>query len=218
MSERRISEAVIRRLPKYYRQTKELGNSGQERISSRELSARMSLNASQVRQDLNCFGGFGQQGYGYQVKNLNGELKNILGLNRPYGIIIVGAGNIGQALAKYAGFEREGFWTIDIFDANPALVGKKVGDVVVRHIDDLENYSVGDYICIGIVATPKSVAQQMADKLVKIGVKAIWNFAPLDVTASVPVENANLSDGLYILTYRLTTMQNGNSAIDEDES
>ncbi len=200
----RVSEAVIRRLPKYYRYITELKNNGVQRVSSNELGQKMGLTASQIRQDFNCFGGFGQQGYGYNVPELHGELKKIIGLDRQYKMVVIGAGNLGQALANYSGFEKEGFYIKALFDINPRLVGISIRGIDVLDIDSLKSYVGKNHIDIGVICTPKEQAQEIAELLVDCGIKNIWNFAPVDVVLpdDVVVENVHLSDSLYILCYR----------------
>ncbi len=205
MKERRVSEAVIRRLPKYYRQLQELEKRGVERISSSELSNEMGFNASQIRQDFNCFGGFGQQGYGYQVSVLLREISSILGLTHVYNIVIIGAGNIGKALARYAGFGKEGYCVKGVFDVRPDLIGKDLSGVTVSDAAELDAFLAETPIDIGVICTQKEDAQEIAEKLVKNNVHAIWNFAPIDVhVENASVENVHLSDSLYVLSYRLT--------------
>ncbi len=200
----RVSEAVIRRLPKYYRYITELKNNGVQRVSSNELGQKMGLTASQIRQDFNCFGGFGQQGYGYNVPELHGELKKIIGLDRQYNMVVIGAGNLGQALANYSGFEKEGFYIKALFDINPRLVGISIRGIDVLDIDSLKSYVGKNHIDIGVICIPKEQAQEIAELLVDCGIKNIWNFAPVDVVLpdDVVVENVHLSDSLYILCYR----------------
>jgi len=200
----RVSEAVIRRLPKYYRYITELKNNGVQRVSSNELGQKMGLTASQIRQDFNCFGGFGQQGYGYNVPELHGVLKKIIGLDRQYNMVVIGAGNLGQALANYSGFEKEGFYIKALFDINPRLVGISIRGIDVLDIDSLKSYVGKNHIDIGVICTPKEQAQEIAELLVDCGIKNIWNFAPVDVVLpdDVVVENVHLSDSLYILCYR----------------
>jgi len=201
----RVSEAVIRRLPKYYRYLKDMEKSGVERISSRELSDKMGLTASQIRQDFNCFGGFGQQGYGYNVSELCNEIKKILGLHKNYNVVIAGAGNLGQALANYVGFEREGFYIKAIFDVNPRLIGMSIRGIQILDIDHMKDFIVNNNIHIGIVCVPKDKAQEVTDQMIECGIKSIWNFAPIDVEtpADVAVENVHLSDTLYTLVYKM---------------
>ncbi|BDF57382.1 redox-sensing transcriptional repressor Rex [Christensenellaceae bacterium] len=204
MSEK-ISPAVIRRLPRYYRYLEELESKGIDKISSSQMSMEMSLNASQIRRDLNCFGGFGQQGYGYSVGKLKKEIARILGLDKRYNVIIVGAGRIGQALLGYKNFMLEGFNIVDIFDNDPAKVGAFIEGRMVQDIGKMEGYLKDKDIDIAIICTPKEYAQQSADLLVSFGIKAIWNFAPTDVAVrrGVAVENVHLSDSLYVLSYKL---------------
>ncbi|MFZ5974381.1 MAG: redox-sensing transcriptional repressor Rex [Bacillota bacterium] len=205
MKKEKVSEAVIRRLPKYYRYLKELERIGVERISSQELSKKMGIKATQIRQDLNCFGGFGQQGYGYHVKMLKKEIKDIIGLNREYKVILVGAGNIGQALANYMGFEKEGFNIIGIFDVNPKLIGNTIRNKTIMDIDSLHVFAKENHVDLCIITTPKENAQEIADMVIGVGIKSIWNFAPVDVDArrGVCIENVHLNDSLYTLIYRM---------------
>lgn len=202
---RKISMAVVRRLPKYHRYLLELIKNDVDRISSKELSERIGFTASQIRQDLNNFGDFGQQGYGYNVKELCREINNILGLNNEYNTIIIGAGNLGQAVANYSNFEKLGFKLQALFDKNPKLVGLKIRDIEIYDVDEMQDFLKTHSINIGIICTPQDQAQKVADILVKSGIKAIWNFAPLDleVPDDVVVENVHLSDSLLTLTYRI---------------
>lgn len=205
MEEKEISRAVIKRLPRYYRYLGELLESGTERISSGELSERMQVTASQIRQDLNNFGGFGQQGYGYNVKYLYTEIGKILGLDRCHNFIIIGAGNLGQALANYASFERSGFILKSLFDVNPRLEGVTIRGIPVRMVDELEDFLKNNDIEIAALTLPKSKAIEVADILVDNGVKGIWNFAHTDLSLpkDVVVENVHLSDTLMKLSYNL---------------
>jgi redox-sensing transcriptional repressor len=198
-----ISMAVIRRLPKYYRYLNELVEKGVTRISSKELGRILGLTASQIRQDLNCFGGFGQQGYGYNVKELRDEIAGILGINKPNNAVIVGAGNLGQAIANYSGFRGSGFVLKAMFDINPRLVGISIRDIKIMDIDDMPEFIKKADINVGIICTPKEVAQQVADRLTDEGIKAIWNFAPTDLSVpeDVIVENVHLSESLMVLAY-----------------
>lgn len=207
MQDNRISDAVIHRLPKYYRYLSELEAKGTQRVSSSKMSSDMGLNASQIRRDLNCFGGFGQQGYGYQVDKLKNEIRKILGIGRQYNAIVVGAGNIGQALFKYKNFADEGFKLAAIFDADPEVVNKKIEGVTVLPISEMSRFVNQHNVKLGVITTPKQYAQQIADELVALGVKGIWNFAPVDVVArkGVSVENVHLSDSLFVLSYRMRT-------------
>lgn len=200
----KISEAVIRRLPRYYRQLKLLEMQGVEKISSQSLSQALNVTASQIRQDLNCFGGFGQQGYGYNVRELRGKIAQILGIDRKYQLVIVGAGNIGAALASYGSFISEGYEILALFDVDPALVGTSVAGLPVLHIDALREFLSGHGVQMAIIATPQAAALPVARQLTELGVQAIWNFAPVElVLDDVVVENAQLTDGLMALTYRL---------------
>ncbi|MBP3428978.1 MAG: redox-sensing transcriptional repressor Rex [Clostridia bacterium] len=201
----RVSDAVVRRLPMYYRHLRDLEKAGVVRISSQELGERMNLTASQIRQDINCFGGFGQQGYGYHVSNLKERIGEILGLNHEYHVIIVGAGNIGRAVANYAGFEREGFHIQAMFDVSPSLVGVDVHGTLVQPMDKLEGWMQAHQVDIAVLSVPASYAQDTADALVRGGVRAIWNFAPVDLVLpdGVAVNNVHLSDSLHILSYRM---------------
>lgn len=205
MNEERIPEAVIRRLPKYYRYLNDLEQKGIERISSQMMSSDMKLNASQIRRDLNCFGGFGQQGYGYQVSKLKEEIKKILGLGKKYSVVIVGAGNIGRALIHYLGFEKEGYIFTALFDVNEKIIGKEVHGKKIYPIQYLNGYLEKNHADIGFITTTKEAAQNVANMLMDSGIKAIWNFAPVDVFVhkDVKIENVNLSDSLYVLSYRM---------------
>jgi len=201
----RVSDAVVRRLPMYFRHLRELEKAGVVRISSQELGERMNLTASQIRQDINCFGGFGQQGYGYHVSNLKERIGEILGLQHQYHVIIVGAGNIGRAVANYAGFKKEGFNVQAIFDVSPALVGIDVHGTLVQPMDKLEAWLSAHQVDIAVLSVPASYAQETADLLVRGGVRGIWNFAPVDLVLpeGVAVNNVHLSDSLHILSYRM---------------
>lgn len=205
MEQRKISRAVISRLPRYYRYLGDLLGAGVERISSSDLSKKMHVTASQIRQDLNNFGGFGQQGYGYNVKYLYTEIGKILGLDRCHNFIIIGAGNLGQALANYASFERSGFILKSLFDVNPRLEGVTIRGIPVRMVDELEDFLKNNDIEIAALTLPKSKAIEVADILVDNGVKGIWNFAHTDLSLpkDVVVENVHLSDTLMKLSYNL---------------
>ena len=204
-----ISEAVIKRLPRYYRYLNDLSEQGVERISSAELSKIMKVTASQIRQDLNHFGGFGQQGYGYNVKYLYNEIGKILGLDKVYNMVIIGAGNLGQALANYVKFEKRGFWIKGIFDVNPRLRGVSVRGIEIRMIDELPQFIREHQIQIAALTVPKSGADMMAPILVENGVKAIWNFAHTDLhlPKDVVVENVHLSESLMQLSYNLNHLE-----------
>lgn len=206
MESRGISKAVIGRLPRYYRYLGELNEAGVERISSSDLSKKMHVTASQIRQDLNNFGGFGQQGYGYNVKYLRTEIGKILGLDQSHNMVIIGAGNLGQALANYASFSRNGFILKGIFDVNPELKGKVIRDVPIRMMDELETVLQEENIDIAALTIPKTKAVEVSDILVRNGIKAIWNFAHTDLNLpkDVIVESVHLSDSLMKLSYNIT--------------
>ena len=205
-----ISSAVIKRLPRYHRYLGDLMAQGVERISSQELSVRMNVTASQIRQDLNNFGGFGQQGYGYNVAYLYQEISKILGLDHENSMVIIGCGNFGQALANYQNFENRGFVTKAIFDVNPDKVGTQVRGIPVLHIDDLAEFLHHNDIKIAVLTIPKEAAVELAKVLVDCGIKAIWNFAhlDLDVPSDVVVENVHLSESLMQLSYRIAEAAN----------
>ena len=206
--EKEISQAVIRRMPRYYRYLGDLLDEGVERISSNDLSNRMRVTASQIRQDLNNFGGFGQQGYGYNVQLLYDEIGKILGLDQQHNIIIIGAGNVGQALANYMKFEKLGFVITALFDVKPELKGKKVRDIPIYMLDELDEYCKNNKVDIAALTMPKSKADMIAKHLVEVGVNAIWNFAHVDLDIdledkNVVVESVHLSDSLMQLSYNI---------------
>lgn len=206
MDNQGISQAVIRRLPRYYRYLGELLENGVERISSNDLSKRMKVTASQIRQDLNNFGGFGQQGYGYNVKYLYTEIGKILGLEEDHKIIIIGAGNLGQALANYAAFEKRGFILTGIFDVNPRLEGVAIRGVPIRMMDELKSFVQKNDVEIAVLTIPKEKAIEVANMLVENGVRAIWNFAHTDLNMpdNIIVENVHLSESLMQLSYNIS--------------
>ena len=201
----KISKAVIKRLPRYRRYLEDLMKKDVDRISSNELSNLIGYTASQIRQDLNNFGGFGQQGYGYNVKALHAEISKILGLDREYKMIIVGCGNLGQALANYTHYYKAGFIVCGMFDINPRLVGLSINDIEVMDYSALDEYLEQNQIDIGIICTNKGSAQEVADKLVMGKVKGIWNFAAVDLEVGndVALENVHLSDSLQSLAYNI---------------
>lgn len=205
-----ISMAVIKRLPKYHRYLGDLLKNEVDRISSKELSKKIGFTASQIRQDFNCFGDFGQQGYGYNVKELYNQISGILGLTREYKTIIVGAGNIGQAIANYTKFGRLGFNLQAIFDINPKLVGLKIRDIEINDIDGLEDYLKKNSTDVGVICVPSKAAQNVADIFVRNGIKSIWNFAPIDlkVPEEVHIENVHLSESLLTLSYLMSQDEN----------
>lgn len=205
--DKKVSPVVVRRLSRYYRYLSDLEASGVERVSSKKLSERMNSTASQIRQDLNCFGGFGQQGYGYNVAQLKEKLADILGLNRGYKTILIGAGNLGHSLANYAGFEKRGFRNIAIFDTNPEVIGTKIHGIPVQDISKLKQVMEKEHPEIAMLAIPKAEAQRVSQKLAEYGIKGIWNFSHMDIKLdgySIPVENVHLSDSLMTLSYRIT--------------
>ena len=206
MEAKQISKAVIKRLPRYYRYLGELLEDNVERISSNDLSKKMRVTASQIRQDLNNFGGFGQQGYGYNVKYLYTEIGKILGLDIVHPMIIVGAGNLGQELANYVEFEKRGFKLVGIFDVNPVLEGIAVRGIEIQMISDLPFFMKENNIEIAILTLPKNKARDMAEILIENGIKAIWNFAHIDLDTpdDVIVENVHLSESLMTLSYNLS--------------
>ena len=206
MEAKQISKAVIKRLPRFYRYLGELLEDNVERISSNDLSKKMRVTASQIRQDLNNFGGFGQQGYAYNVKYLYTEIGKILGLDTVHPMIIVGAGNLGQALANYVEFEKRGFKLVGIFDVNPVLEGIAVRGIEIQMISDLPFFLKENNVEIAILTLPKNKAIDMADILIENGIKAIWNFAhvDLDTPDGVIVENVHLSESLMTLSYNLS--------------
>ena len=203
MGNKNISMAVIRRLPKYYRYLGDLLDKDIQRISSKELSDIIGFTASQIRQDLNNFGGFGQQGYGYNVEALHKEIGKILGLDTKYNAVLIGAGNLGQAIANYSGFRKAGFEIKALFDANPRLIGLKIREFEVLDSEQLEEFIKENDVDIAIMCIPKKGGQELADRVVSSGIKGIWNFAPvdLDVPPSVIVENVNLTESLFTLSY-----------------
>lgn len=203
--DKKISIAVIKRLPRYYRYLSDLLKLGITRISSRELSIRMGITASQIRQDLNCFGGFGQQGYGYNVEYLYNEIGNILGVNDKFTFIIIGAGNMGQALANYTNFEKRGFEIKGIFDISPDLIGQKINDLEIMDLNNLEEFIKNNKIDIAMLCVPYDQTPIVADRVARLGIKGLWNFSPMDlkIPYDVIIENVHLSDSLMVLGYKL---------------
>lgn len=211
MAKNSISNSVIRRLPRYYRFLGDLESNGYVRISSRELAEKMGLTASQIRQDFNCFGEFGQQGYGYNVSGLRSEIGRILGLDRITPMILLGAGNLGRAIASHIDFQNKGFKLVGIFDSSHEVIGKKIGDITVSDIKTLdafcnENRPIGAILCI-----PKEAAAKEIDRLIDLGIKAFWNFTHYDLRLEhkdIAVENVHLGDSLATLSYRLNPNRN----------
>lgn len=208
MKKDKISSAVIRRLPRYYRYLNDLHSGGVVRVSSESLARSMGLTASQIRQDLSCFGGFGQQGYGYNVARLRDEVAAILGMNENHTAIIMGAGNLGQALIENFSFRSNGFRLIAAFDVDPLLVGTRLGGVPVYHADMLESYLENHRVDVGVLTVPSAVAADSAKKLVRLGVTGIWNFTNVEFpeldAGTVKVENVHFADSLLTLSYMIS--------------
>lgn len=201
-----ISMSVIRRLPRYYRFLSELNDQNVDRISSTKLAQIMNVTASQVRQDLNCFGGFGQQGYGYSVSQLKEEIKNILGLNNDYKAILIGAGNLGKAVAMHMNFEKLGFELIACFDNNENKVGQKLNDIYVKSETELEEFCKQNHVDSAFLCIPRVCVENILDKLYNFGIKNYWNFSHYDINtrySDALVENVHLSDNLMTLCYRM---------------
>lgn len=201
-----ISMSVIRRLPRYYRFLYDLKENGVTRISSRELSQRMGLTASQIRQDLNCFGGFGQQGYGYMVEQLYTEIGHILGMDRLSDTVLLGAGNMGRAIANHMDFENRGIRLVGIFDDSPELIGKTVRGMEVQPIKNLDNVCRIKKPEVAILCIPKEAAPELVERLLEVGVRGFWNFSHYDISYYYPgavVENVHLGDSLMTLSYQL---------------
>ena len=207
MKKQKVSSAVIRRLPRYYRHLADLHAAGAERISSSALGKSMGLTASQIRQDLSCFGEFGQQGYGYNVEKLRGEIADILGMNEGHSAVVLGAGNLGRALIENFHFDRSGFVLAAAFDVDPALVGRELSGVPVYHIDGLERYLCESPASVGVLTVPRSAAAPIAERLVRAGVKGIWNFTNTELAVSRPgvvIEDVHFADSLLALSYMIT--------------
>lgn len=207
-NDKKISAAVINRLPRYYRYLGDLLEGDISRISSKELSEKMNITASQIRQDLNNFGGFGQQGYGYNVEYLYNEIKKILGLDKVYNLIVVGGGNIGQALVNYTNFQKRGFLITAVFDINPRLIGMTIRGVEIYDADKMEEFIKNNRVDVAILAVPRSQAAKVASNLALWGIKGIWNFSHVDlqVPKDVVVENVHLTDSLMTLIYKLNEL------------
>ena len=202
-----VSMSVIKRLPRYYRFLGELKKNNITRISSKELSQRMGFTASQIRQDLNCFGGFGQQGYGYNVKYLYEQIGNLLGTQENYNAIILGAGNLGRALVNSHMFERRGVTRIAMFDVDPKVIGQTIAGLPVYSMDELERFCEENRVDIGVLTTPKDAAVEVAKRLIDAGVEGIWNFSNMEITlprrSPVRIENMHMGDSLMLLCYAL---------------
>jgi redox-sensing transcriptional repressor len=203
---RKIAESTVRRLSLYLRFLEEFEEQGIATVSSDALALRGGTTSAQVRKDLSFFGSFGKRGLGYAVPELAGRLREILGLGRDYRVVLLGAGKIGSALVQYRGFQKRGFEIVGIFDVDPAKIGKRWNGLTVSDIAQLEAQLTGQSIDIGVLVTPADVAQELADRLVKLGIKAILNFAPvqLSVPEDVSVKNVNLALELEALSYALT--------------
>ena len=206
MKEKDVSAVVVKRLPRYYRYLDDLLKKNIKRISSTELSRRMGVTASQIRQDLNCFGGFGQQGYGYNVELLHGKIGNILGIDRGYKMVIIGAGHLGHALANHTNFRKRGFNLVGIYDTDESIIGTDIAGITVEAYDAIPQSFAEKQPQIAILAVPKSAVNEVAEKLVENGVTAILNFtyAELNLPDHVIVENVHISDTLMTLSYGLT--------------
>ena len=205
-----ISKQIIRRLPRYFRFLGELKERGVERISSTDLSQLMNVTASQIRQDLNKFGGFGQQGYGYNVNYLHKEIGRILGIDTPHNMIMIGAGNLCSAIMHYRSFPRYGFNIIAAFDVCPEKIGKPINGIEIRSMDELESFIDSHKVDIAVVTVPTSSAAEVLARLGKTNIKGIWNFAHIDVDMpnNIKVENVHLSESLMILSYNIAGMGN----------
>lgn len=209
MSKNSVSKSVIRRLPRYYRFLGELSEQGTERISSRELSEKMGLTASQIRQDFNCFGGFGQQGYGYNVSELREKVGEILGVNSESSTILIGAGNLGRAIAAHMDFDSKGFSLIGIFDINPELIGISIGDLCVTSVSELEQFCAENKPVAAVLCIPEDAAEEIAIRLESYGIKAFWNFSHYDIRlmhSDAIVENVHLGDSLMTLSFGLNSL------------
>ncbi len=205
-----VSNSVIKRLPRYYRFLGELKENGVVRISSKDLSQKMGFTASQIRQDLNCFGGFGQQGYGYNIESLYNEIGAILGVNNKRKAILIGAGNLGKAVALHMSFEERGFNLIGVFDRNKALSGQLLRGLPIRHTDGIYDFCKDNSPTVAVLCIPSAAAKELAPQLVESGIKGFWNFSHYDIAADFPnvaVENVHLSDSLMTLSYRVSNIE-----------
>ncbi len=210
---KKVPAVVIKRLPRYYRYLGELLKQNITRISSNALSQKMNVTASQIRQDFNYFGGFGQQGYGYNVEYLYNEIGKILGLNDGDTMIIVGAGNLGRALASHSNFEKRGFKLVGVFDNNAHIIGSTINGVQVKDIKELESFMANNRVDIAILTTPKHAVQSVAERLVKCGIRGLLNFsyAELSLPAGIAVENVHISDPMMTLSYKIKQAREGNA-------
>ena len=220
MKKQKISEAVIRRLPRYYRQLSELQRKGVVRISSSALGKSMGLTASQIRQDLFCFGGFGQQGYGYKVDGLKEQIGEILGINRSHTVVVLGAGNLGRALIENFKFSNNGFQLLAAFDVQEKTVGTQIAGIPVYHADTLEEFMAQHPVSVGLLTVPKSAAQEMAERLMAAGVQGIWNFTNYEINLpgeDVVVESVHFSDSLLALSYMISQREDNLQPQGEEE-
>ncbi len=202
-----ISSSVIKRLPRYYRLLGELMKKGVVKISSRQLADYLGSTASQIRQDLNCFGGFGQQGYGYNVASLREKIGEILGVGNSVPTILIGVGNLGKAIAMHIGFEARGFNLLALFDSNPDLTGEQVGDYVIKNYDEIDEFCRENKPKVAVLCVPKTASQGICNKLIELGVEGFWNFSHYDLSVNhngVVVENVHMGDSLLRLGYKLT--------------
>ncbi len=221
MSKQEISHSVIRRLPRYHRFLGELAEQGIVRISSKELSQQMGMTASQIRQDLNCFGGFGQQGYGYNVRALRDEIGQILGISGRRRTILIGLGNLGRAIASHVSFPDCGCELIGLFDSNPFVAGKDIEGMPVHHTDTLTGFCHQEHPELAILCVPENAAPRIAQSLVALGVRAFWNFSHGDLRfedSAILVENVHLADSLLTLTYGLEHESRYDSAPSDADS
>ena len=210
-----ISSSVIKRMPRYYRHLGELKSEGRTRISSVELAKRLGFTASQIRQDLNCFGGFGQQGYGYNIEQLHYEIANILGFNKQKKTVLIGAGNLARAVALGMKFETKGYQLIGIFDKKESLLGETVKGLPIRHINTLDDFCLENRPTAAVLCIPKDQVKDIAEQLIKLGVKGFWNFSHYDISHNYPnvcVENVHLSDSLLTLCYQLNAKKKSRSS------
>ena len=217
----KVSTAVIRRLPRYYRQLSELQEAGVVRISSSALGRSMGLTASQIRQDLFCFGEFGQQGYGYKVDSLKEEIGEILGIHRGHTLVVLGTGNLGRAIIQNFRFSSNGFRLLAAFDISPAVVGTRIAGVPVYHTDELEPFLAQHPVSVGMLTVPISAAQEMGERLVQAGVRGIWNFTNYEITFDrddVVVESVHFSDSLLALSYMITQREQPARHREEEET
>ena len=205
----KVSSAVIRRLPRYFRYLRILMREGKSRISSGELAKRMNITASQIRQDLNCFGGFGQQGYGYNVSYLYAKICELLGVGAGLRSIVIGAGNLGRAIVRSSMFEKRGVDIVAMFDVNPMLVGQSVNDVMIRSMNELERFCEENPVDIAVLTLPKEYACEVSAKLLALGIDGFWNFTgqELEMEGAI-VENVHLGDSLMALCYKLCSRDN----------